>query len=203
MHNSPHSSPQRVENSPHSRPQNSIFFLMNIFIPCVSSLLFFTQHGPIKNTCFIALNVNEESGITLYVCCSTDVKGDDCNCPMNMDEWMKDVQCPASFDQIYQDLAPHPTIPLKGMRKKMLNKFERRSWCHYVVKNNKVRNSVYYMVYMNYVCVAIAITRRLCLLHGPNQLNYSFAGFHLYLAKSHNRGIAISTSFPLPVNLNF
>ena len=66
------------------------------------------------------------------------MKADECNCPMNMEKWMKDVGCPDSFQQIDDDLALHPTIPLEGMRKKMLDKFETRSWCHYSVKKNKV-----------------------------------------------------------------
>lgn len=68
----------------------------------------------------------------------TYVHSDDCYCPSPLDTWMDAAQCPASYQQITEDLKPHPSIPLDGLRDKMLSRFPRGHYCHYAIKDNKI-----------------------------------------------------------------
>ena len=74
-----------------------------------------------------------------YIFVNADVHSDDCYCPSDLDTWMDAVECPSSYQQINDDLGPHETIPLKGLREKMIARFPRGHFCHYVIKDNKVQ----------------------------------------------------------------
>ena len=76
-----------------------------------------------------------------YLISTLDAHSDDCYCPVDLDTWLEAVDCPSSYHQINVDLAPHETIQLDGLRKKMKTKFKQHHFCHYVVKENKVRHN--------------------------------------------------------------
>jgi len=67
-----------------------------------------------------------------------NMSSDDCNCPERLEEWMNALQCPKSFPQIKIDLQPHKDIYLQGLRDRMVKRFPRHSFCHYIIKNNEI-----------------------------------------------------------------
>ena len=70
-----------------------------------------------------------------------------CVCPENdFDAWFQGMSCPESHPQIQEDLAPFPTIDLASALEEAKARFRQRqsfSFCHYVVKGNKVHRQCF------------------------------------------------------------
>lgn len=78
-----------------------------------------------------------------------NVYAENCVCPeslLSIDEWMENLQCPLSEQQIEQDLKPFQSINFTNIRGKMINKFDSPgsiSICNYVIKNNEIYRKCY------------------------------------------------------------
>ncbi|XP_026757126.2 protein O-glucosyltransferase 2-like [Galleria mellonella] len=72
---------------------------------------------------------------------------DQCYCPeKNFDKWFKQYDCPKSYDKVTHDLELYGKVNMKTQLKKIIHRFhkpESTSFCHYVVKNNKIYRNCY------------------------------------------------------------
>ena len=67
-----------------------------------------------------------------------------CNCPQpSLSKWLSAMQCPPSYEQITRDLSQFGKIDMTSVAREAMDRFSNRgahSLCHYVIKDNKVRN---------------------------------------------------------------
>ncbi|VVC89633.1 unnamed protein product [Leptidea sinapis] len=72
---------------------------------------------------------------------------DQCVCPeQDFQTWLKNYECPLSYEQIDKDLKPFGKVRMKPLVEKIIEKYhnpESTSFCHYVVKNNKLYRECY------------------------------------------------------------
>ncbi|KAI0214981.1 Protein O-glucosyltransferase 2 [Lamellibrachia satsuma] len=69
-----------------------------------------------------------------------------CNCPGSLDDWLKVMQCPASYRQIKEDLSIFQVVDMEAVAAQAVARFNQRgshSLCHYVVKDNKIYRKTY------------------------------------------------------------
>lgn len=75
------------------------------------------------------------------------IQPDQCNCPhIDIENWIKEYGCLHSYDQINNDLKIFKEVDVKENLKQILEKFnqpESTSYCHYVIKGNKVYRTCY------------------------------------------------------------
>ena len=68
---------------------------------------------------------------------------ENCNCPLDSaDEWVDALQCPESFSQLDEDLAPFSDIDMREVEREVHRRWPKRpgtgALMHYVIKNNRV-----------------------------------------------------------------
>lgn len=84
---------------------------------------------------------NEHIAQSPYIV-SGAVLSDDCDCPNPLiEQWLSDMNCPTSIDQIDRDLQPFRNVNFPTLRLKILEKFNSPgsvSLCNYVIKDNQV-----------------------------------------------------------------
>ncbi|KAL0849394.1 hypothetical protein ABMA28_013695 [Loxostege sticticalis] len=72
---------------------------------------------------------------------------DHCNCPeKDFNSWLQQYGCPKTYEQIEHDLKLHNKIDMKVQIKKIIEKYhkpESTSFCHYVIKDNKIYRDCY------------------------------------------------------------
>ncbi|XP_045458802.1 protein O-glucosyltransferase 2-like [Melitaea cinxia] len=75
------------------------------------------------------------------------IQPDQCDCPKkDMFQWLKDYECPASYDQIEYDLRPFKGLIMSKQIKNIIKNYhkpESTSFCHYVIKYNEVYRDCY------------------------------------------------------------
>ncbi|XP_046961824.1 protein O-glucosyltransferase 2-like [Vanessa cardui] len=75
------------------------------------------------------------------------IQPDQCVCPeKDLDQWLKQYQCPLTYDQIEMDLKPFQNLVMKNQVQKIIKNYhkpESTSFCHYVIKNNEIYRDCY------------------------------------------------------------
>lgn len=65
-----------------------------------------------------------------------------CRCPQQIDQWLKNYKCNATFEQIDHDLKPFERVNFTRVRRKIMEKYKDHpqsiSVCHYVIHSNRV-----------------------------------------------------------------
>ncbi|XP_038208405.1 protein O-glucosyltransferase 2-like [Zerene cesonia] len=72
---------------------------------------------------------------------------DQCACPeKDLKLWLKNNQCPKTYEQINKDLEPFKNVQMKTQIKTIIKKYhnpDSTSFCHYVIKNNEIYRDCY------------------------------------------------------------
>ncbi|XP_072936890.1 protein O-glucosyltransferase 2-like [Epargyreus clarus] len=75
------------------------------------------------------------------------IQADQCVCPeKDFNAWLNKYGCTQSYDQINNDLKSFENVDMKEQVKKIVEKYhkpESTSFCHYVIKNNKIYRDCY------------------------------------------------------------
>ncbi|XP_028175683.1 protein O-glucosyltransferase 2-like [Ostrinia furnacalis] len=75
------------------------------------------------------------------------ILADQCDCPVkDINTWLEQYGCPKTYKQIENDLLLHNDVDMKVQIKKIIEKYhkpESTSFCHYVIKNNKIYRDCY------------------------------------------------------------
>ncbi|KAJ0181991.1 hypothetical protein K1T71_002713 [Dendrolimus kikuchii] len=75
------------------------------------------------------------------------IQADQCNCPHeDFESWLKEYNCVKSYEQIDNDLKYFKEIDMKKKLQRIVEKFNRpesTSYCHYVIKDNKIYRTCY------------------------------------------------------------
>ncbi|CAB3230777.1 unnamed protein product [Arctia plantaginis] len=72
---------------------------------------------------------------------------DQCNCPQkDLEQWLKNYECPTSYEQIDKDLKPFHNLDIRKDINTIIKKYhqpESTSFCHYAVKDNEIYRECY------------------------------------------------------------
>ncbi|XP_034949394.1 protein O-glucosyltransferase 2-like [Chelonus insularis] len=72
---------------------------------------------------------------------------EECNCPHpSLESWMTNYECPESYSQIEEDLKIFPEVDFDKIRADLIKTYHKPhsySFCHYVIKNNKIYRKCY------------------------------------------------------------
>ncbi|XP_063617496.1 protein O-glucosyltransferase 2-like isoform X1 [Cydia splendana] len=75
------------------------------------------------------------------------IQPDQCDCPeQDINVWLEKYGCPESFTKINQDLKPFINVDMAVNVPKIVEKYHKpdtTSFCHYVIKNNKIYRDCY------------------------------------------------------------
>ncbi|XP_023951503.2 protein O-glucosyltransferase 2 [Bicyclus anynana] len=74
------------------------------------------------------------------------IQPDQCDCPQDLQSWLKQYQCPLSYTQIVNDLKPFQHVDMKDQVAKIIDKYhnpQSTSFCHYVIKDNQIYRDCY------------------------------------------------------------
>ncbi|XP_031632184.1 protein O-glucosyltransferase 2-like [Contarinia nasturtii] len=77
---------------------------------------------------------------------SGKVFSDKCRCPQKIEQWIRTMDCEASYEQIDYDLKPFNRVNFTEVLPKILKTFDRPgsiSICNYIVKNNEIYRKCY------------------------------------------------------------
>lgn len=68
---------------------------------------------------------------------------EECYCPnKSVESWLKNYECSEEYHQITEDLKIFPSINFDELRDDLIKEYHKphaHSFCHYVVKDNRVR----------------------------------------------------------------
>ncbi|XP_067934132.1 protein O-glucosyltransferase 3-like isoform X2 [Watersipora subatra] len=90
---------------------------------------------------------NFQQDMCLWSCIITMASGlmyqENCNCPNNnVSEWLSALECPASYDQLDEDLEPFHSLDMRRVEAEVHRRWPKRpgqgALMHYVVKNGRV-----------------------------------------------------------------
>ncbi|XP_046679727.1 protein O-glucosyltransferase 2-like isoform X2 [Homalodisca vitripennis] len=74
------------------------------------------------------------------------IQAEDCNCPIPLEDWLHNNNCPSSHSQIMSDLEPFPTVNFSTFHSHVVKKVDKSgsmSVCNYAILNNKIYRRCY------------------------------------------------------------
>lgn len=89
---------------------------------------------------------------------------DECNCPQNVNVWLKNMGCKEEYDQITSDLNNFKSVKFSQVKGEILKRIDHpgsMSICHYVVRSNQVYRNCYgeyvgFKVFMDSILLSLA-----------------------------------------------
>mgnify|MGYP002716637726 CR=1 FL=1 len=95
------------------------------------------------------------------------VYSDDCYCPQDLNNWLKNMKCKKTYNQIVSDLESFPKVKFSEVLLKVLEKYSSQrsiSLCHYVIKENEIYRKCYgeYVDFKIFVdALLLSLTRKI------------------------------------------
>ncbi|KAG7196700.1 hypothetical protein KM043_016030 [Ampulex compressa] len=127
----------------------------------------------VHNTCFdmqIQVNIKKQNVPSLSLRFKGPIYEENCYCPNpSIDNWLKNLDCPRSYAQMHEDLAPFTSVNFTKIREAILKKYNRPnsiSICNYVIKFNKIHRQCYgqhvgFKIFMDRIL--LSLTRKVVL----------------------------------------